>query len=115
MIPLSFLSSASVKFSSLSVGPGLRTIKSAAVGFEFGVSDVLFKRPFGLVASRTVSEKVTSTAASSTSGHALKRAMEAIIFIGKVPVNLIVPANLYYKYDLHSIDLYISNVKKVRC
>ncbi|MEA9395735.1 hypothetical protein, partial [Lelliottia amnigena] len=62
------------------------------------MSNVPFKGPFGPVASRTVSEKVTGTTASRTNGHALKRAMEAVIFIGDVPVKLIAPVNLYYKY-----------------
>ncbi|WP_181000710.1 hypothetical protein [Pectobacterium odoriferum] len=68
------------------------------------MSNVPFKGPFGPAASRTVSEKVTGTAARRTNRHALKRAMEAVIFIGDIPVKLSVPVNLYYKYDLLSID-----------
>ncbi|WP_165463443.1 hypothetical protein [Atlantibacter hermannii] len=52
----------------------------------------------------TVSEKVTGIAANRTTVHALERAMEAVIFIGDVPVKLITPVNLYYKYDMLSID-----------
>jgi hypothetical protein len=98
------LSSAGLKFPSLSVGPEPGTIRTTAVGFEFGMSNVPFKGPFGPAASRTVSEKVTSIAANRTTVHALERAMEAVMFIGDVPVKLIAPVNLYYKYDQLAID-----------
>ncbi|EJR0359916.1 hypothetical protein ACJ8WG_005522 [Klebsiella pneumoniae] len=68
------------------------------------MSNVPFKGPFGPAASRTVSEKVTSIAANRTTVHALERAMEAVMFIGDVPVKLIAPVNLYYKYDQLAID-----------
>jgi len=98
------LSSVGLKFPSLSVDSEPGTIRTTAVDFEIGVSNVPFKGPFGPSASRTVSEKVTGTAASRTNVHALKRAMEAIIFIGDVPVKISEPVNLYYKYDLLSMD-----------
>lgn len=79
-------------------------IRTTAVGFEFGVSNVPFKGPFGPAASRTVSEKVTGTAARLTNGQAPKRAIEAAIFIGDVPVKFSVSVNLYYKYGLLSMD-----------
>lgn len=75
-----------------------------AVGFELGVSNVPFKGPFGPVASRVVSEKVTGAAAKLTNGQALKSAMEVVMFIDDFPVKLRVPVDLYYKHDLLSID-----------
>ncbi|WP_227697822.1 MULTISPECIES: hypothetical protein [unclassified Raoultella] len=91
-------------FPSRSVGPEPGTIRTTAVGVEFAVSNVPFNGPFGPGASRKVSEKVTGTDARLTNGHALKRAMEAVIFTDYVPVKLSVAVNLYYKYDLLSID-----------
>ncbi|HGE3674018.1 hypothetical protein UXQ10_22400, partial [Enterobacter hormaechei] len=71
------------------------TIRTTAVGFEVGVSNVPFKEPFVPAASTTVSEKVTGTATSRTNVHALKKAMEAVICIGNVPVIISAPVNLY--------------------
>jgi hypothetical protein len=55
-------------YRSLRLEAGL--IKTTAVGYEPGVSNVPVKGPFGPALSRTVSEKVTGTTASLTHGQA---------------------------------------------
>lgn len=80
--------------------PGV-AIRTTPPSVESGVSNVPCKGPFGPGASRKISEKVAFTDVWFTDEHALKRAIEAIVFTDDIPLRA---SAAYQPIDIIQID-----------